>query len=89
VNETRQQIRNIVVRVLTEHAGHAGFDPAELSDDTDVLGSGIIDSLAFVELLMRVEVELETTLALDQLDFEQITDLGALVEALDQLALAG
>lgn len=88
MNDTREQIMGIVVDVLTEHAHHTGFDIGQLSDATDVLGSGIIDSLAFVDLLVLVETELGATLALDRLDFEAITSLGALVDALDELTVA-
>jgi acyl carrier protein len=62
-----------------------GRDPADLSDDTDILGSGLVDSLGFVDLLMSVESELGQPLALERLDFDQIDCLGALVDQLHGL----
>jgi acyl carrier protein len=83
VSAARDDIRAVVVAGLADRARRAGRDPAEITDDTDVLGSGLIDSLAFVDLLMAVEEQLGVPLALEQLDFEAVDSLGALV---DQLA---
>ncbi len=83
MSAARDQIREVVVAGLAERARRAGRDPAGLTDQTDVLGSGLVDSLAFVDLLMAVEERLGVPLALERLDFEAVDTLGALV---DQLA---
>ena len=81
----RDEIRAVVVAGLADRARRAGRDPAEITDDTDVLGSGLIDSLAFVDLLMAVEERLGVALALERLDFEAVDSLGALVDQLTGL----
>lgn len=42
------------------------------SVDTDLFASGLVDSLAFVELLVAIEEELGTRIALDELDLEDL-----------------
>lgn len=83
-----ERIRDLLVDLLQDQARRAGLDVTDIDDDTDVLGSGVIDSLAFVDLLITVESRLGASLALDQLDFEQIDSLGTLVDALCQLTEA-
>lgn len=84
MTERRDRLRSILVGFLEEQIGRTGVDVV-LDDDIDILGSGLIDSLAFVDLLINVETQLETPLALDRLDFEQIDSLGSLIEVLDEL----
>jgi acyl carrier protein len=55
-----------------------GLVPAELTDDFDLLTSGLIDSLGIVELIAALERELEITIDLSELDPEQLTTLGPL-----------
>lgn len=84
MTERQAGVRPIVVGLIKEQIGRSGTDD-ELDDDLDILGTGLIDSLAFVDLLINVETQLEAPLALDRLDFEQIDSLGALIDALDEL----
>jgi acyl carrier protein len=45
------------------------------SADTDLFASGLVDSLAFVELLVGIEEELGTRIALDELDLEDLRSI--------------
>lgn len=45
------------------------------SSDTDLFASGLVDSLAFVELLVGIEEELGTRIALDELDLEDVRSI--------------
>jgi acyl carrier protein len=81
----RERVRACVVEAVAEGARRSGTPDVVLDDGTDVLGSGIVDSLAFVDLLMVVEERLGTPLALDRLDFEAIDSLGALVDQIHGL----
>jgi acyl carrier protein len=40
------------------------------SPDTDLVGSGVLDSLAFIELLHELEVEFEIEIPLDGVEIE-------------------
>jgi acyl carrier protein len=54
------------------------------SDDTDLLESGLLDSLGLVELLFQVEQTFGLTLHLDELDvehFRSLRTIGATVTA--------
>lgn len=84
-SESQARIKRLVVQSLEEHMKRSGRERRDLTDDLDVLHSGIIDSLAFIDLLLKVEAELGTSLALDQLDFDRVSNLKDLVEALDRL----
>lgn len=84
MTDRRTLVRGIVVSQLEALTHPGGYD-GDLDDSTDILGSGVIDSLAFVDILIGVESQLGAQLALDRLDFEQIGSLGALVDALHEL----
>lgn len=88
MTETQRRIRNLIVQSLEPHLQRSGTSPRELTDDVDILRSGLIDSLAFIDLLLKVEAELDTSLALDQIDFERVSSLQDLVEILDDLTVA-
>ena len=49
------------------------------SDDSDLLESGRIDSLALVELIYAIEEEFGVELQLEQLDAERFRTIGAIV----------
>jgi acyl carrier protein len=78
----RERIRAAVAGALAGRAREAGV---ELTDATDLLGSGLVDSLAFVDLLLGVEEEIGVPLALELLDFAAVGDLGSLVDQLARL----
>jgi acyl carrier protein len=54
------------------------------SQDADLIESGVIDSLALVELLFAIEREFEVSLPLDDLDidnFRSVTRISDVIEA--------
>lgn len=65
------------------------------SVDTDLFESGVLDSLAFVELLLNLEQEFGVTASLDDLEIENFRSISRIVEfvsarqAADQSVLAG
>lgn len=63
VTETRETIR----RILRERM--AVEVPAP---DTDLFASGLVDSLAFVELLVGIEEELGQRIALDRMELDDL-----------------
>jgi acyl carrier protein len=59
------------------------------SDETDLIESGVIDSLALVELLFALEQEFSVSLPLDTLDiesFRSVHTIGAFIASLDSRA---
>ena len=59
-----------ICRVFTEHL--AITVPAT---DTDLIESGLLDSLALVNLLMQLENEFQITVAMEQLDIEDFRNV--------------
>ena len=54
------------------------------SDDADLIESGVIDSLALVELLFAIEREFSVSLPLDDLEidsFRSVTRISEVIEA--------
>jgi acyl carrier protein len=48
--------------------------------DTDLFDTGILDSLAFVELLLRLEREFGLTISVDDLEVENFRSIGRIAE---------
>jgi acyl carrier protein len=81
----RDEIRAAVVDALSRRPPADGLHPGELDGDFDVLGSGIVDSLEFIDLLMGIEEAVGRPLALEGLDFEALDTLDAIVGQLHEL----
>jgi acyl carrier protein len=58
------------------------------TDDTDLLDSGVIDSLSFVTLLAEIEREFEVAIPLLDLDFDRVKTLSAIAELVRELQAA-
>ena len=50
------------------------------SADTDLFEAGLLDSLAFVELLLQLEQEFGVTTAMDDLDADNFRSIGRIAE---------
>jgi acyl carrier protein len=56
------------------------------SDETDLIDTGVIDSLALVELLVALEREFEVTIPFDELEidtFRSVRSIGEFIAAQD------
>jgi methoxymalonate biosynthesis acyl carrier protein len=70
-NSVEERIRNVFVQ-------HLHIQPPSL--DKDLLESGTIDSLSFVELLSRLEQEFSIRISLDDLDLNQFRSIARIGE---------
>lgn len=83
---TKQVDDNIErVRSLMLHAMHIEVD----SIDTDLIETGVIDSLALVELIFQVEKELGISIRLDEVSVEPFRTVKGIAELLTSLGAAG
>lgn len=73
-DEIAERLRDILARTL----GTAPPDP-----ETDLVQSGLLDSLALVELLVAVEQEFAITFSPEELEIERFRSLGSLAELVD------
>ena len=69
-------VRAAVLDILAEPLADAGLAPAELTDDFDLLTSGLIDSLGVIELIVDVNERFGLDIDFEQLDPEGLTILG-------------
>ena len=58
------------------------------SDNTDLIDSGYIDSLAWVTMIAEIEQEFRMELPLDDLDIEQFRSIDRIVELVAKAAPA-
>jgi acyl carrier protein len=80
-----EAIRRVIVEALAPRAQQVGLAPEAIDGDLDILGSGLVDSLAFVELLLGVEASLGHPIELERLDFVALTSLDNLVDQIHSL----
>lgn len=65
----KQDIRRLIMDRVGERCLRMGLRPEEVSDDLDLLQSGVLDSLAFVDLFVALmdatgrDLDLETALS--------------------------
>jgi acyl carrier protein len=81
----REAIRSAVVGALAPRAEAAGLRIEDVGGSFDILGSGVVDSMGFVELLLGVEAALGRPIELERLSFAELTSLDGLVEELHAL----
>jgi acyl carrier protein len=59
------------------------------STETDLFATGLLDSLSFVDLLVRLEEEFSVKLRLDEIELESFRSIGRMVEMLQQKVAVG
>jgi acyl carrier protein len=74
---TTERVQRLFVEALSMPA------PAP---DTDLIGSGVLDSLALVELLFALEREFGVTIPLEELDIDAFRTVESIAELVDGTA---
>ena len=72
-----EAVRAFVVDELTDALDAAGMDADALDGDFDLVGSGLLDSLGMLELIMAVDERFSVEVDYEGLDPERLTVLGA------------
>jgi len=72
--ETAERLRGIISRALGIPLPNT---------ETDLVETGVLDSLALVELLVAVEEEFQIRFAPEELDIERFRSVAALVELVE------
>ena len=87
---SREDVRIFLVAELSERSASRGgaFDSEEITDDRDLLLSGLIDSLGFLELAVALNEFCGFELDFDELDPEQMTVVGPLCDFVASQAAA-
>jgi len=76
---TEQQISQFIRETVQEPAQRLGLTLGELEGDFDLVGSGVLDSMRFVELLGAIEQRFNVQIELDGVDIETVTRVGGLI----------
>ena len=79
-----EEIRLAVLEVLGRHLRLLGVKMDEVDSNFDLIGSGLLDSVSFLELLVHVEQALGHPIELAELDFTTLTTLDGLVAQLHE-----
>lgn len=72
------RVRNLILAACGPALADFGISAADAPGDLDLRGSGMIDSLGFVEVIVSLEDELGIEIDLEEIDPEQITVLDPL-----------
>ncbi|MGH8371279.1 MAG: acyl carrier protein [Gammaproteobacteria bacterium] len=75
--------KNISVRKRLTRIFQDDLGLDEPAGDVDLFNNGILDSLAFVDMLFRIEREFDITLSLDTIEFEKFQTMDSIVEFID------
>jgi len=59
------------------------------SIDTDLVGTGLLDSLALVELLAQLEETFGVTISIDDLELENFRSIASIARFVDQRTAVG
>jgi acyl carrier protein len=71
-----QEVRSFVLAQLDQPLRGLDLDPAELPDDFDLHGAGVIDSFGILELIGAVEERFSLEIDFEQLDPDDLTVIG-------------
>jgi acyl carrier protein len=72
------RVRGLILEACGPALTDFDIDPADAPGDLDLRGSGLIDSLGFVEVIVQLEEQLGIEIDLEEMDPEQITVLDPL-----------
>jgi acyl carrier protein len=71
-------VRALILAQLKQPLVEMGLEPTAITDEFDLLTSGLIDSLGIVELISAIEQQLGIAIDLSELDPEYLTSVGPL-----------
>lgn len=72
------RVRALILEACGPALADFGINPEDAAGDLDLRGSGMIDSLGFVEVVVALEEKLGIEIDLEEMDPEQITVLDPL-----------
>lgn len=79
---TEEALGQLVRQWITEHGRADGTEMAEMADDQDLLASGALDSMGFIELLAYAETVTGQPLGLQELDLDACASIHGLVQTI-------
>ena len=78
---TNKKIRDYILGLLNKRLSLFDIDRGELNNDFDLVKSGLLDSMAFIDLVAEAEEEFGIEIDFEQLaDTDDFTSLGRLAD---------
>ena len=82
---TVEELRSIIISFIEPKLIKSDFDKNKLTNETDLLKGGILDSFDFIDLVVYIEDQTHISVDLSQLNFDIFTTLGGFInEVLSQ-----
>ena len=80
-------VREFLLDFVEERLTLRGYSVAQVNDDFDLLVSGAIDSLAFMEMVVALQEQFDVELDFDEVDPVQLSIIGPLCHYVSSLKL--
>lgn len=81
-NLSYDKIREILLEIIYAHLANEGSVHEELTDDIDLLKSGLIDSISFMEIILQLESDYNIKLDISKIDNPEFTKISGLITAI-------
>ncbi|MRS01656.1 acyl carrier protein [bacterium] len=82
-------VREFLIDFLEERLVLNGYRAAEVTDDFDLLVSGVIDSVAFLEMIVALQEQFDVEFDFGEVDPEQLSIIGPLCRYVSSLKQKG
>jgi acyl carrier protein len=82
--QNRKQITNLIIEWVREHRLSDPLPDPEITEETDLMAAGLLDSFGFIDLLLFVESQTGTKVDLTDVDPSEFT----VVKGLCNIALS-
>lgn len=79
-------VREFLVGFVGEKLAARGYSATDINDDFDLLLTGVIDSLAFLEMTVALQEHFEVEFDFDDIDPVQLSIVGPLCSYVSSLA---
>jgi acyl carrier protein len=83
---TADEVRRFIAAHLSDALKENGVGEQELTDDLDLMKSGIIDSIGLIQLVSAIEEHFGIEVDFEGMDAENLTVLGPLAKYIEERA---
>ena len=79
-------IQKEVIKILSPNIEIAGINRDKITDEFDLISSGVIDSIGLLQLLTELEDFVGIELEFDELEADEVSEIGAICRFVSQQA---
>ena len=81
-NLSYNRIKEILYKIVYSHLAKEGSEHEEITDDIDLLKSGLIDSISFMEIILQLESDYNIKLDISKIDDPELTKISGLINSI-------